>query len=186
VFRRATLVGLSTLACCGDRQPSEGARKSPVETAIARDLTAKIGQPVTTTCLVVASVPTKCEAALADGTKVPIQIESAGNEWAWKVGGLVVDTAPIVAHIRAALGELNVAQQVNCGGRTAFVETGSRLACKLSGGGTAFVGFRNDGTTSLELDLDAASAAARGELVTPERDRELTSISKALEALEGE
>lgn len=174
------------LIACGDRKPSEGARKSPLETAIARDLTARIGQPVSATCIMVAGLPTKCEATLADGTKLPIEIASEGREWAWKVGGLVIDTAPIAAHITKALGDLEIAQQVNCGARTAFVETGGRLACKLSGGGTAFVRFEKDGTTSLELALDAASAAARGEPVTPERDRELTSISRALEALEGE
>ncbi len=175
-----------TIVACGDKKPSEGARKSPLETAIARDLTARIGQPVSATCVMVAGLPKTCEAALADGTKLPIELSNEGKEWGWKVGGLVVDTAPITAHITAALGDLHVAQQVNCGARTAFVETGGRLACKLSGGGTAFVRFAEGGTTSLEIELDAASAAARGEPVTPERDRELTSISKALEALEGE
>ena len=40
-----------------------------------------------------------------------------------------------------------------------------------------------DGTVG--VGLDAASAAARGEAVSPERDRELTAISKALENVEG-
>ena len=174
------------LVACGDRKVSEGARKSPLETAIARELTARAGQPVTATCMLQLGVPKQCDAVLADGSKLPIEITSEGNEWAWRVKGLLVDTTPIAAHIAATLGDLKIAQQANCGARIAFVEPGGRLACKLSAGGMAFVRFASDGTTSLELELDAASAAARGELITPERDRELTSISKALEALEGE
>ncbi len=175
-----------TLVACGDRERSTGARKSPLETAIARDLTAKLAQPVSATCVMAASLPAKCEAALTDGTKLPIEIASEGNEWAWHVSGLVVETAPIAAHVDAALRDLKLVQHASCGASFAFVAAGERLACKLSGGGTAFVRIAKDGTTSLELDLDAASAAARGELVTPERDRELTEISKALERLEGE
>lgn len=186
MISRLPHVALLTLVACGDRKPSEGARKSPLETAIARDLTAKLSQPVTVTCESINGVPSKCEATLADATKLPIGIASEGKEWAWHVAGLVVETQPIVTHVEATLGDLKLAQKANCGGRFAYVEPGGRLACKLSGGGIAFVKFAKDGTASLELDLDAKSAAARGELVTPERDRELTAISKALETLEGE
>ena len=171
---------------CGDRTPPTGARKSPLETAIARDLTAKIAEPVTATCTLVLRTPAKCEATLTDGTKLPIEITSEGKEWAWRVAGLVIETQPIATHVAATLADLKITQQANCGARIAFVEPGGRLACKLSGGGMAFVRFAADGSTSLEIDLDAASAAARGELVTPERDRELTAISRALENLEGE
>jgi hypothetical protein len=172
------------LVACRDRQPSE-ARRSPLETAIARDLTARFAAPVTATCVTVASVA-KCEATLVDGTKLPIEVTSVGKEWAWRVAGIVTETAPIVAHINATLGDLKVAQQASCGPRVVFVAPGDRLACTLSGGGIAFVRFEKDGTTSLELDIDPASGSARGELVTPERDRELTGISQALERLEGE
>jgi hypothetical protein len=179
-------VAVLTLLSCGDHKASEGARKSPLETAIARDLTAKIREPVSATCALVLGAPAKCEATLADGTKLPIEIANEGKEWSWRVAGLVIETAPIASYIAGTLSDLKVAQQPNCGGRIAFVEPGGRLACKLSGGGMAFVRFAADGTASLELDLDQPSALARGELVTPERDRELTAISKALENLEGE
>jgi hypothetical protein len=185
VILRAQVVVLLTLVACGDRKPTPGARKSPIETAIARDLTAKIAEPVSASCVMVLGAPAKCEAALADGTKLPIEITNEGKEWAWRVAGLVIETPPIAKHIAATLADLKIAQQANCGARIAFLEPGGRLACKLSGGGIAFVRFAADGTTSLELDVDPASAAARGELVTPERDRELTAISKALEHLEG-
>lgn len=174
-----------TLVACGDRKPSEGARKSPLETAIARDLTAKLAQPVSVTCTFVAGIPAKCEAVVSDGTKLPIEVTADNKEWAWRVAGLVIETPPIASYLAATLADLKITQTASCGARFAFVEPGGRLACKLSGGGMAFVQFAKDGTTSLELELDAASAAARGEPVSPERDRELTAISKALESLEG-
>ncbi len=174
------------LVACRDRQRTELARKSPLETSIARDLTAKLGEPIAASCEMVMKLPAKCEATLADGTKLPIEIKSEGNEWAWRVAGRVVESAPIVAYVNASLGDLHVAQQANCGPRVVFVAQGDRIGCKLSGGGMAFVQFAPDGTTSLELALDAATAAARGEVVTPVRDRELSVTSRALEPLEGE
>jgi hypothetical protein len=173
-----------TLVACGDREKSPEVRKSPLETAIARELTAKFGAPVTATCNVVAIVAT-CEASAKD-LKLPIEVISEGGEWAWHVKGRLLETAPIVAYVDAALADMKLGQTANCGGRVVYVAPGERLGCKLSGGGMAFVAFSNDGTASLELDVDPASGSARGELVTPERDRELTAISKALEALEGE
>lgn len=175
-----------TVAGCGDRKSAEPARKSPLEVGIARDLTAKLGEPVAATCVMIQNLPAKCEAALADGTKLPIAIESEGKEWAWHVAGRVVESAPIVAYVNATLADLKITQQASCGPRIVFIEPGGRVGCKLSGGGMAFVRVAVDGTTSLELDIEPASAAARGEVVTPERDRELTTISKALESLEGE
>jgi hypothetical protein len=186
VIFQIALVALLTLVACGDRKPSPGTRKSPLETAIARDLTTKLAQPVTATCTTLVDIPTKCEAVLADGTKLPIVIAGAGKDWEWHVDGFVVETTAIVTYVNATLGDLELAQQASCGARFAFVERGGRIGCKLSGGGIAFVRFAKDGTASLELDIDPAAGSARGELVTPERDRELTAISKALETLEGE
>lgn len=184
MFLRRTLVGVLALCACRDSGPS-GARKSPLETAIARDLTARLAMPVAVTCATIANIAT-CEASLADGQQLPIEVKSEGEEWAWRVDGLVVETAPIAEHVDGILRDLAIDERASCGPRIAFVAPGDRLACKLSGGGIAFVSFADDGTTSLELDLDPASGSARGEVVTPERDRELTGISRALERLEGE
>ncbi|HEY5950725.1 MAG TPA: hypothetical protein VIV40_34775 [Kofleriaceae bacterium] len=178
-------MALLTLVACRDHKRSEGARKSSLEIAIARDLTAKLAQPATAQCVTAAGLA-KCEATLADGTKLPIEVKGEGAEWAWHVVGLVIDTTPIKAHIDATLGDLKISQQASCGPRIVYVEAGGRIGCKLSGGGMAFVRVAADGSTSLELELDPASATARGEPVTPQRDRELTTISKALENLEGE
>jgi hypothetical protein len=177
-----------TIVACGDRKPAPPASTSPLETAIARELTAKLTEPVTAACTIIEpfDLPAKCEARLDDGTKLPIEIRSEGKQWAWRVPGRVLETAPLEAYVDQALADLKLAQQADCGQRFAHVAAGDRLGCKLSGGGMAFVRFAPDGTASLELAIDPASGAARGELVTPERERELTAISRALETLEGE
>jgi hypothetical protein len=174
-----------TLAACGDRKASEPARKSALETGIARDLTAKLGTPVTASCTALMGIA-RCDAALADGTKIPIEVKSEGKEWAWRVVGLVVETAPIVTYLDATLADMKTGQRASCGPRAVFVEPGGRIACKLSGGGIAFVRVDANGNTSLELDIDPAAATARSEPITPDRARQLTTISHALENVEGE
>ena len=174
-----------SLVACGDHTNRQ-AGSTPFETAIARTLTARLAIPVSATCTVTLGIPAACEARLFDGTRLPIAITSAGTEWAWRVAGLVVDTVPVAAYVDARLAELAVAQRASCGARFLVVAPGDRIGCRLSGGGIAFVRVAGDGTASLELDLDAASAAARGEPVTPARDRELTAISLALDGVEGE
>lgn len=177
---------LIVVACRDHGGPSERARTSPLETSIARDLTARLHAPVTASCVQAGTVGAKCEAQLAGGMKLPIEVRSEGKEWTWRVVGLVIETAPVVAYVNATLGDLHVAQQANCGPAVVVVQPGERVGCKLSGGGMAFVQFAKDGTASLELAIDPAAGSARGEVVTPARDRELTAISKALENLEGE
>lgn len=179
---------LMALFACRDRQVSEKTRPSPTETAIARDLTARFGTPATVTCTLAAAIPVRCDATLADGTKLPIAIENVGEkaEWGWRVDGLVIETKQIVELVQAELATLRVQQTATCGMPIVVIAPGDRIACTLSGGGAAFVRIESDGTSSLELALDAASAAARTELVTPDRDRQLIEQSKALEVLEWE
>jgi hypothetical protein len=186
VSARPSIVAVLTLVACRDRDSAEVVRKSPLETAIARDLTARLAVPVSASCVVVAKIPLRCEATLVDGTRLPIEIASEGKEWSWRVAGLVVETAPVAAYVDATLADLHIAQHASCGPRIVVVQPGDRLGCALTAGGMAFVRFARDGTASLELELDPASAKARGEPVTAQRDRELTSISRALETLEGE
>lgn len=134
----------------------------------------------------VAGNPIRCEAVLADGTKLPIAIEADKREWAWHIDGIVVESKTITDHLTGLLADLRVAQTVDCGARFHVVKAGDRMACKLGGGGLAFVRVAADGSTSVELALDSSSAAARGELVTPAREVELFKMSKDLEALDGE
>jgi hypothetical protein len=170
---------------CRDHHADVGARKSPLESAIERDLTARFVVPVKADCAEVVGMNARCEASLDDGTKLPIVVTSEGKEWAWRVRGVVVEKAALTEFVAAALADLHVDQKVDCTPAVHVVQPGERTTCKLSGGGLAFVQIAADGNARLELDLDAASAAARGELVTPERERELIKISKDLDGRAG-
>ncbi|NVB81586.1 MAG: hypothetical protein HOV81_24545 [Kofleriaceae bacterium] len=139
----------------------------------------------TTRCAIVVN-PIKCEATLEGGTKLPIDIKGEGKEWVWHVAGIVVETKPVAEWVNSELSALNIPQTADCGPKVVVLQDGERVACKLTGGGVAFVAVAKDGEASLELELDAEAAAARGETVTPERDREILTISKDLEGLEGQ
>lgn len=179
---------LTTLLACRDPRPGDvPARPSPIETEIARDLTARLGTPVTTKCWFALAVPVKCAATLADKTELPIAIDNASKtEWGWRVDGVVVETARVRDHVQAQLAGLHVTETAACGNPIAVVPPGGRLTCTLSGGGAAFVTIAADGSTSLEIELDPAAAAARGEDRTADRDRALATESKALESQAGE
>jgi hypothetical protein len=187
VWLRLALVCLVTASGCRDRQARETVRRSPVETSIARDLTSRFGTPVTVTCTTVVGAPVACTATLADKTTMPIAIENASkSEWAWRIDGRVIDGRAIATYVEGELAVLKIGETVTCGPPVQVVRADERVSCTLSGGGAAFVQVAADGSTTLELALDKASAAARAELVTPDRDRELTDQSKRLEDLEGE
>jgi len=157
-----------------------------LETGIARDLTERLKVPVSASCTLIAGMASKCEASLGDGTKIPIEVRSDKKDWAWRVVGIVVEEQEIASQVKAALADLHVDQRVDCAPRVHVVAAGDRIACKLSGGGLAFLQIAADGTTSLELALDPAAASARGELVTPDKERELFEVSKSLESREGQ
>jgi hypothetical protein len=181
------LVCVLTASGCRDRQARRNAPRSPVETAIARDLTARFGTPVTVACTVAAGAPVACTATLADKTTMAISIENASKaEWGWRIDGRVIEGSAIATYVEGELAPLGIKDTVTCGPRIQVLRAGERVSCTLSGGGAAFVHVAADGSTSLELALDKESAAARAELVTPERDQALTEQSKRLEALEGE
>jgi hypothetical protein len=187
VWLRASFVCLLTLWGCRDRASTGHARKSPLETGIARDLTARFGTPVAVACTRSGPVPVACKATLADRTELPIALDEATkDEWGWRIDGIVVDAKSIVAFVQDELATLKIGQTATCGPAVQVVRPGERVSCTLSGGGAAFVRVAADGQTSLELALDKDAAAARSELVTPERDRALTEQSLALESLEGE
>lgn len=187
MWSRALTVCLLTLAGCRDRAATGHARKSPLETGIARDLTARFGTPVTVTCTMSGPVPVGCTATLADKTELPIALaEASKSEWGWHIDGMVIDGTAIAQYVQDQLASLKIAQTATCGPAIQAIKPGERVSCTLSAGGAAFVTVAADGSTSLELALDKGAAAARSELVTPERDRELTATSAALEDLEGE
>ncbi len=191
MWSRVLIVCVLTLAGCRDRAASDHARKSPLETGIARDLTARFATPVTVSCTKSGPVPVRCTAVLydktPDRTELPIALEEANkSEWGWHIDGIVIDGKAIASYVQEQLASLGLAQTATCGGPIQAIQPGERVSCSLSGGGAAFVTVAADGATSLELALDKESAAARSEPVTPARDHELTARSAALEDLEGE
>jgi len=88
--------------------------------------------------------------------------------------------------VEDALASVHAVQMVDCGRPVQVLRTGESLVCKLGGGGVALVSIAADGEATVELELDVAAAAARTELTTPDRERELVQQSKALEDLGGE
>lgn len=181
------IVCLATLLGCSDSQVHGPTRPSPLETGIARDLTARFGTPATVSCVVVGAIPITCNAALGDGTALPIVIENAGKDaWGWRIDGVVIESKTIVAHVEGELAALGVAQGVTCGPAIQLIRPGGRVACTLAGGGAAFVQVAADGSTMLELALDAVSAAARAEPVTPAKEDDLLQRSRELGRLAGE
>jgi hypothetical protein len=168
---------LSCVVACGRREPEAPLRRSPLETAIARELTASLGVPVTTRCVIIAGVA-GCR-AWAGSVEMPIVVENHRGEWTWEVEGRFVNVAPIAAQIAGELADLGVQQTVDCGAPVARID--DRLGCALSGGGSAFVTVADDGRVDLELAIDPAVAGVRSE--TP---RDLTKTSRDLENLGGD
>lgn len=180
------LPAVVTWIACGDPQARKEKRAAPLESAIERELATRFGTQVTTACTFAGAFPVRCIAKLADGTELPIAIENASkDEWGWRVDGTVVETAQIVAFVTDGLAAMHVPQAVDCGAKLQVIKPGERVVCKLASGGAAFVAIAPDGSTTLELALDPQAAAARTELVTADRDRELAEQSKALEPLSG-
>lgn len=183
---RLAFVCALALTGCRDPQARKNPKLTSLELAISRDLTTRFGTSATTSCAIVVGNPVTCEATLDGGTKLPIELKSEGNEWVWHVAGIVVQTKPVTEWVNSELSALNIPQTADCGPKVVVLQNGERVACKLTGGGVAFVAVTKDGEASLELELDAEAAAARGETVTPERDQEILKISKDLEGLEGQ
>jgi len=155
---------------CRDPVTQAPPPRSPVETAIARELTARFDVPAQVKCLVIAGVA-GCRASV-DGVRVPLVVENHHGEWRWWVEGGAIATAPIAARVRDELADLGVAQTVDCGKAIAI---GARVTCRLSGGGAAFATVGRDARVSLELAIDPAVAGVRAE-----EPRDLTKTSQAL------
>jgi hypothetical protein len=184
---RLPFVLLLTVIACRDREVGAPPRSTRFEDTIAHDLAARFGTSATVHCEIVVGVPVRCTGKLADGTELPITIENASkDEWGWKVKGRVVETKLVVPFVTDALAAVHADQTVDCGPPVQLLPASATVVCKLGGGGMALVSFADDGEASVELELDPASAAARTELVTPDRERELARQSKALENLGGE
>jgi hypothetical protein len=181
---RRTVLALLIATACGDGTEGRAPiTPAPLETGIARELTARFGVPVTATCAWLAGMPLACRAVLPDATVLPVALSGAGPAWDWRIPGRVVAVAPIAAYVQASLADLGIAQTASCGPSVQRLAPGARITCALSGGGVAFVDVTVGGEVSLELALDPATAMLRR---APISDRELVGTSRALEHLGGE
>jgi len=178
VGERVTLALLVALAsACGRDETGEA--RSPLERAIEDTLGARFKIPVVARCFAFAPA---CEVKLPDGFSLPIAVIRRGREVEWRTIGLVVTSDELESYLRAEVAELGAPQEVRCAPRIRRIQAGDRIECWLARGGKGFVTVRGDGSTSVEVVLDAASANARSELVTPARDTELLRASKVLDS----
>ena len=157
------------LAACGGERPSSPAATA-LERSIDQELGKRFGVGVVTRCPPL--VPT-CSAKLPDGSTLPIFVNGAE----WRVIGMVVISDVLEAYVRAELADLGAMQGVRCSPRVRRVEPDERIECGLAHGGKAFITVHVDGSTAVELALDAAAARARSE---PESS-DLAKASRALE-----
>jgi hypothetical protein len=128
-----------------------------------------------------------CAAWLPDGDHIPIITwPNKNNEWEWRVSGLVVASDTLERYLRDVIGDMGAPQDVTCSPKVRRIAPGDRVQCSLAQGGKAFVTVREDGSTSVEVELDKAAADARSEELTPARDEQMTKTSRALERAEGE
>lgn len=138
----------------------------------------RLGVGVLTTCT--GMIP-PCTVRVPDGTDVPIDLTWKDGGWEWRVRGMLITTDELETYLRDEIAELGAPQGVRCAPKIRLVTAGERIECWLARGGKAFFTVRADGTTAIEIAMDAAAANARSELVTPARERELDSASRALE-----
>jgi hypothetical protein len=134
--------------------------------------------------------PAACTAEL-DGASIPIVVEDAGAELAWRLDGLVVDAEPLAVAVFDRLAELELTAAVDCGPRLRVVEPGAVVACTIGsvrrGASVVYTEARAlatvavDGTADIELVLGADAIAARTAGVTAAEVDELDRRSRALD-----
>jgi hypothetical protein len=167
---------LFVLGCHG-RETAEDREPLRIEAEIDRALTQRFGVGVVTTCGI--AIP-PCTTLLPDGTRLPIALSWSATGWDWRVVGLVISTDQLEAYLRDEVADLGAPQGVRCAPHVRAIEPGERIECWLARGGKAFVTVRANGTTAVEIQLDAAAANARSEVVTPAREAELEKVSRDL------
>lgn len=171
-------------AACGDRAaPDERAPAggpSALERAIATDLGSRLGATVDVRCLAPLGVVLACDVRLPDGSALPVALHDAGSAWEWSIDGRLVAAAPIEAYVREVVADLGAAQSVTCGPALRRLPARERVECQLERGGAAFVSIGSDGALAVEVELEPAAAAARGQPVTRTQEVELDGLSRAL------
>jgi hypothetical protein len=166
---RLQIAWFALVACSADGAGPPAS--PPLDTVLARELTARFGVPVTVRCSVFG---VRCRAELGDGSELAMIVAASGGAWEWRSEGTAIDTAPLAAYVDGVLADLGVASTARCGPRIARTR---RITCQLSGGGAAFLAVRPDGQLGLELALGPAVAAVRAVAFDP---GELARASHAL------
>ena len=172
VGRIATSFLAIFVACSSERNASQDRESTAAELGIADELGKRIGVAVRVRCV---WLPPSCRARLPDTTTLPIVIRAGGT---WHVDGALVLADDIEQYLRDELVDLGAPQVARCGARIRAVSSGDRIECALQNGGRAFVVVRGDGSTAVEIVLDAAVGAARSEI---SHDIELSKMSNALD-----
>lgn len=145
---------------------------------LERELGARVGVSLRVRCVWIAP---SCHATLPDGTQLRVRFVVRNHEVTWRLDGSLVLADDIEAYLRDVLADLGAPQVARCGARIRSVSAGDRVQCQLQNGGKAFVIVNADGTTSIEIVLDAVAGDARSEVVTIERDTSLLEMSRKLE-----
>lgn len=152
-----------------------------MEAAIEAELGARVGVPLRVRCVWIAP---SCRATLPDGGQLPLAVGVRDGALVWRLDGALVLADDIEAYLRDALVDLGAPQVARCGTRIRSISVGDRVQCQLQHGGKAFVVVNADGTTSMEIALDATAGDARAETVTIEREESLLDMSRKLDAAE--
>ena len=149
-----------------------------MELLLERELGARVGVPLRVRCVWIAP---SCRATLPDGTHLAVRFFVRGGDVMWRLDGVLVLADDIEQYLRDELADLGAPQVARCGARIRTVSAGDRVQCQLQNGGKAFVIVNADGTTSIEIVLDAVAGDARSEVVTIEREASLLEMSRKLE-----
>lgn len=100
-----------------------------------------------------------CRAELAPGQWVPLLLESRADGVHWRLGAVVVATAPLERYLAGELAALGLGARPRCGEPYVVLSAPRRTRCELAPHGVAWVDLRADGSYAIEVALGAAVAA---------------------------
>lgn len=100
----------------------------------------------------------ECSAELAAGVSVPLALEPRADGVHWRLGAVLVSTAPLERYLAGELAALGLEATPRCGTPFVVLSAPRRLRCGLGAHGVAWVDLQSDGSYSLEVALGAAVA----------------------------
>lgn len=148
--RQLAFVAFSLGWACG-RGPGESA---PLEREVAAQLAAQGVAPRVVRC-----EGSACRAELAPGQWVPLLLETRADGVHWRLGAVVVATAPLERYLAGELAALGLGATPRCGAPYVVLSAPRRTRCELAPHGVAWVDLRADGSYAIEVALGAAVAA---------------------------